>query len=50
MRTKDIVQTQGFESLYVDADSVFLKKRGASFKDFEHVTAALAREIDLPIS
>jgi DNA polymerase I len=50
IKTKDIVQGLGFELLYADTDSVFLKKIGASRGDFESVKDALRRETGLPIS
>jgi DNA polymerase elongation subunit (family B) len=50
IKTKDIVQGLGFELLYADTDSVFLKKIGASAEDFESAKDALRRETDLPIS
>ena len=40
----------GFELVYADTDSVFLKKNGASLEDFENVDKILAREAGLPIS
>ena len=50
IKTKDIVQGLGFELVYADTDSVFLKKNGASLEDFENVNKVLARETGLPIS
>src|SRR5207244_13432710 len=50
IKTKDIVQELGFELVYADTDSVFLKKNGASLVDFENVRDILARETGLPIS
>jgi DNA polymerase elongation subunit (family B) len=50
IKTKDIVQGLGFELLYADTDSVFLKKIGASLEDFESVKYGLRREMALPIS
>src|SRR2546427_9493893 len=50
IKTKDIVQELGFELVYADTDSVFLKKNGASLEDFENVKDILARETGLPIS
>ena len=47
---KDIVHGLGFELVYADTDSVFLKKNGASLEDFENVNKILAREVGLPIS
>jgi DNA polymerase elongation subunit (family B) len=40
----------GFELVYADTDSVFLKKNGASLEDFENVKDILARETGLPLS
>ena len=48
--TKDIVQGLGFELVYADTDSVFLKKDGASLDDFVFVKDTLAKETGLPIS
>ena len=50
IKTKDIVQGLGFELVYADTDSVFLKKDGASLDDFESVKDILATETGLPIS
>jgi DNA polymerase elongation subunit (family B) len=50
IRTKDIIQENGFELLYADTDSVFLKKIGAPIEDYENVRDILAREIGIPIS
>ena len=41
---------KGFELLYADTDSVFLRKTGAPFEDYENVKNTLAREIGIPIS
>jgi len=49
IKTKDIVQARGFELLYADTDSVFLKKDGASLEDFENLRDILSRETGLPI-
>jgi len=50
IKTKDIVQAHGFELIYADTDSVFLKKNGASLEDFADVNKILAKEAGLPIS
>jgi len=50
IKTKDVVQAHGFELVYADTDSVFLKKSSASLKDFECVKDALTRETGLPMS
>jgi DNA polymerase-2 len=50
IKTKDVVQAYGFELLYADTDSVFLKKYGATLEDFKHLRDILARKTGLPIS
>ena len=50
IKSKDIVQGLGFELLYADTDSVFLKKSGATFEDFVSVKDILSRETGLPIT
>ena len=50
IKSKDIVQGLGFELLYADTDSVFLKNDGATFEDFVSVKDILARETGLPIT
>jgi DNA polymerase elongation subunit (family B) len=50
IKTKDIIQEQGFELIYADTDSVFLKKQDASRLDYESVKDILTRETCLPIS
>jgi DNA polymerase elongation subunit (family B) len=50
IKTKDIVQGLGYELLYADTDSVFLKKSGATFEDFVSVKDILARATGLPIT
>ncbi len=50
IKTKDIVQAHGFELVYADTDSVFLKKNNAALKDFECVKNMLSRETGLPMS
>jgi DNA polymerase elongation subunit (family B) len=50
IKTKDIIRRMGFELVYADTDSVFLKENGASMEDFENVNKILAREAALPIS
>ena len=44
IKTKDIVQGLGFELLYADIDSVFLKKDRGALEDFEYVKEILSRE------
>jgi hypothetical protein len=49
IKSKDIVQGLGYELLYADTDSVFLKKSGATLDDFVSVKDILGREIGLPL-
>ncbi|MGB6591892.1 MAG: DNA polymerase domain-containing protein [Candidatus Nitrosopolaris sp.] len=50
LKTKDIVQGLGFELVYADTDSVFIKKNGATLEDFECVKETLAKETGLAIT
>jgi DNA polymerase elongation subunit (family B) len=50
IKTKDIVQEHGFELLYADTDSVFLRKNSAPIEEYENVKDTLVKEIGLPIS
>jgi DNA polymerase elongation subunit (family B) len=50
IRTKDIVQENGFELLYADTDSVFLNKNGAPTDEYENITKIHSKEIGIPIS
>jgi DNA polymerase elongation subunit (family B) len=50
MKTKDIVQGLGYELLYADTDSVFLKKNGVTLEDFKCVKDMLVKETDIPMS
>jgi DNA polymerase I len=50
IKTKDIVQEHGFELVYADTDSVFLRKDGAPMEEYENVTKIFSNEIALPIS
>jgi len=50
LRTKDIVQTKGFEVVYGDTDSIFVKKNGASKDDYEEVCQEINRHTGLPIA
>jgi DNA polymerase elongation subunit (family B) len=49
IKTKDIVQQLGFELVYAETDSVFLKKNGASIDEYENVKETLTNQIGLPI-
>lgn len=50
IKTKDIVHAHGFELLYADTDSVFLKKTGAPIEDYDNVNNIHTTETGIPIS
>jgi DNA polymerase elongation subunit (family B) len=50
LKTKDMIQLLGFELVYADTDSVFLKKDGATRRDYENVMKILSSEAGLSIS
>ena len=47
LKTKDIVQSSGFELIYADTDAVFLKRKGATKIDYENIMNELIRETGL---
>ena len=47
LKTKDIVQSAGFELIYADTDAVFLKKKNATRKDYEETMNQLIKETGL---
>jgi DNA polymerase elongation subunit (family B) len=47
LKTKDIVQSSGFELIYADTDAVFLKKNDATRSDYEEIINVLKRETGL---
>jgi DNA polymerase elongation subunit (family B) len=53
IKTKDVVQKLGFELIYADTDSVFIKQHNgiiSSTDQYEKVVSILRRETGLPIS
>jgi DNA polymerase elongation subunit (family B) len=50
LKTKDIVQTAGFDLIYADTDAVFLKKKDATRKDYEEIKNVIARETGLDLT
>jgi DNA polymerase elongation subunit (family B) len=50
IKTKDIVQQLGYELMYADTDSVFIKKKDATTSDYEQVVDILSKETGLSIS
>jgi hypothetical protein len=50
LKTKDIVQSSGFELIYADTDAVFLKKTHATKMDYEDIMDVLIRETGLDMT
>jgi DNA polymerase elongation subunit (family B) len=47
LKTKDIVQSSGFELIYAYTDAVFLKRKGATKTDYENIMNELIQETGL---
>ena len=50
LKTKDIVQSSGFELIYADTDAVFLKRKGATKTDYENIMNELIQETGLDMT
>ncbi|HET7391449.1 MAG TPA: DNA polymerase domain-containing protein [Nitrososphaeraceae archaeon] len=50
IKTKDIVQGFGYELVYADTDSVFIKKKDSTAKDYKQLIDTLSKETGLSIS
>jgi DNA polymerase elongation subunit (family B) len=50
LRTKDYVQQRGFEIVYADCDSIFVKKEGATREDYQRLAHELSEHTGLPIA
>jgi DNA polymerase elongation subunit (family B) len=50
IKTKDIVQRLGYELVYADTDSVFIKRKDTSAIDYNEVINTLSKETGLSIS
>jgi DNA polymerase elongation subunit (family B) len=50
IRTKDIVKNLGYELVYADTDSVFIKKNDCTARDYQQLIDTLSLETGLPIS
>jgi DNA polymerase elongation subunit (family B) len=50
LKTKDIVQSSGFELIYADTDAVFLKKTDATKMDYKDIMDVLIRETGLDMT
>ena len=50
LKTKDIVQSSGFELIYADTDAVFLKRENTTKLDYENIMYELIRETGLDMT
>src|SRR5437764_14137037 len=52
IKTEDIVQELGYELVYADTDSVFIKRKDhvTTTTDYEELISTLSKETGLPIS
>jgi DNA polymerase elongation subunit (family B) len=50
IKTKDIVQESGYELVYADTDSVFIKNKECTARDYQQLIDTLSKETSLPIS
>ena len=50
LKTKDIVQSAGFDLIYADTDAVFLKKKDATKQDFQKIMDELINETRLQMT
>jgi DNA polymerase elongation subunit (family B) len=51
IKTKDIVQSLGYELIYADTNSVFIKKKDyCTTRDYQQLIDTLSKETGLPIS
>src|SRR5919198_2447651 len=50
IKTKDIVQELGYEIVYADTDSVFIKREDSSTVDYKEIIDTLSKETGLSIS
>lgn len=50
LRTVDFAQLRGFEIIYADCDSIFVKKSGATKEDYERLAEEIGKHTGLPIA
>ncbi len=50
VKTKDFVQQRGFEVVYADTDSIFVKKAGATREEYEALASQIQEHVGLPIA
>jgi len=50
IKTKGIAEQMGFEVVYADCDSIFVKKRGATKEGYEKLAKEISEQTGLPIA
>ena len=50
IKTKDIAEQRGFEVVYADCDSIFVKKRGATKEGYENLAKEISEQTGLPMA
>ena len=50
LKTKDIVQSAGFDLIYADTDAVFLKKKDGTKEDYEEIMNVISKETGLNLT
>jgi DNA polymerase elongation subunit (family B) len=50
VETKDYVQSMGYEVVYADTDSIFVKKDGATREEYENLGKMISERLGLPIA
>jgi len=50
VKTMNIAMGKGFEVIYADTDSIFVKKKGASREDYGKLAENISKEVQLPIA
>jgi DNA polymerase elongation subunit (family B) len=50
VKTKDIVLKRGFDVVYADTDSIFVKKEGTTKREYEKLATRISQRVDLPIA
>jgi DNA polymerase elongation subunit (family B) len=49
-KTKKIVQNLGFEIIYADTDSCFVKKKGSTKEDYNELSLSISDKLGIPIA
>ncbi len=50
VKAMNVAREQGFHTIYGNSDSLFLKREGATYEDFDQLSRDIAKATDLPIA